>query len=71
MSTTIKYSISKPSEFTYWIATEEGVLKLYGGVGPTQVCDFKYADVEEYTDEQEWLEALETYGVDIEELKNN
>ena len=71
MSTIIKHSISKPSEFTYWIATENGEFKLLGGVGPNQVCDLKYADVEEYTDEQEWLDALEAYGVDIEELRKN
>ena len=71
MSETIKYSISKPSEFTYWIATENGEFRLLGGVGPTQVADFKYADVEEYTDEQEWLDALTALGVDVEEIKKN
>jgi len=68
MSETIKYSISKPSEFTYWIATENGEFRLLGGVGPTQVADFKYADVEEYTDRDEWVAALEAYGVDTDDI---
>jgi hypothetical protein len=64
----IGYSIHKPTDFIYWIALEEGELKLYGGVGPNQVCDIKYTDVQEYTNEQEWIDALVALGVDVEQI---
>ena len=68
MSEIIKHTISKPSQLTYWIATENGEFRLLGAVAPTQVADFKYADVEEYTDRDEWLAALEAYGVDTDDI---
>ena len=68
MSEIIKYSISNPSEFTYWIATEGGEFKLTGGVSPSQVCDLNYTDVEEYRDREEWVAALESYGVDTDDI---
>ena len=30
--------------------------------------DYKYADVEEYTDRDEWIAALEAYGVDTDDI---